>query len=145
MTVSNIRDASTFKQTALVVDDQPTVLEIHTAMLNSLKLNLNVTPMLDPVEALLWMRNKQVDLIVSDFSMMNMNAMQFIETIREANKAYQTPIIVITVLKDKALHKELLAAGASACLTKPVNPDRFSHMARFLLEDSKQFYSHHQH
>lgn len=140
--VSNIRSASKFKQTVLVVDDQPTVLEIHTAMLKSLKPNLNVVPMLDPIEALLWMRNKEVDLIVSDFSMMNMNAMEFIQTIRQANLAFPTPVIVITVLKNKKLHQELHAAGAAACLTKPVDTTEFYRVARFLLDESDQFYNH---
>lgn len=142
MTVSNIRSASKFKQTVLVIDDQPTVLDIHTAILKSLKLNLKVVPMVDPVEALLWMRNKQVDLIVSDFSMMNMDAMQFIQIISEVN--YATPIIIITVLKDKQIHKELLDAGAIACLTKPVNAEKLETLARFLLNESKQFYNHNQ-
>ena len=137
MVVSNIRSASKFKQTVLVIDDQPTVLDIHTAILKSLKLNLNIVPMVDPVEALLWMRNKQVDLIVSDFSMMNMNGMQFVQTIKQANNVGPKPIIVITVLKDKELHKELLAAGASACLTKPVNAKELINVAQFLLNESK--------
>ena len=144
MVVSNIRSASKFKQTVLVIDDQPTVLDIHTAILKSLKLNLNIVPMVDPVEALLWMRNKQVDLIVSDFSMMNMNGMQFVQTIKQANNVGPKPIIVITVLKDKELHKELLAAGASACLTKPVNAKELINVAQFLLNESKQFYNHNQ-
>ena len=144
MVVSNIRSASKFKQTVLVIDDQPTVLAIHKAILNSLNLNLNIVTMINPVDALTWMCNKQVDLIVTDFSMMHMNGMQFVQTINQANFAGPKPIIVITVLKDKKLHQELITAGASACLTKPVNPSGLSKMARFLLDQSKQYYNHKQ-
>ncbi|MEE9330632.1 MAG: response regulator [Methylophilaceae bacterium] len=143
MVISNIRSAANFKQTVLVIDDQPTVLAIHAAILKSIKLNLNVVTMTDPVEALAWMGNKQVDLIVTDFSMMHMDGMQFVQTIDQANNVGPKPIIVITVRKEKALHKELIAAGAAACLTKPANPKKLKDMARFLLEESKQFYIHH--
>lgn len=142
MVVSNIRSAAKFKQTVLIIDDQPTVLSIHAAIIKSLKLNLNVVTMTNPVEALTWMSKRQVDLIVTDFRMMNMNGMEFVETINSTNSAGPKPIIVISVLKDKSLHKELIAAGASACLTKPVNPTSLANMAYFLLDRSKQFYNH---
>lgn len=142
MVVSNIRNATKFKQTVLVIDDQPTVLDIHTAILKSLKLSLNIVSMTNPVEALKWMRNKQIDLIVTDFSMMNMDGMQFVQTINRANSVGSIPIIVITVLKDRKLHQELLAAGTAACLTKPANPEELCSVAQFLLDKSKAFYVH---
>lgn len=141
MVVSNIRSASKFRQTVLVIDDQPTVLDIHSAILKSLKLNLNIVTMTDPIKALEWMKNKQVDLIVTDFSMLNMNGMQLVQTINKANNVGETAIIVITVLKDIKLHQELISAGAAACLTKPANPNDLVKMALFLLNKSKQFYN----
>jgi two-component system, chemotaxis family, chemotaxis protein CheY len=140
MAISNIRNASRFKQTVLIIDDQPTVLDIHAAILKSLKLNLNIVTMTNPVKALEWMGKKQVDLIVTDFSMMHMDGMQFVQTINKANQVGPRPIIVITVLKDKKLHQQLVAAGAAVCLTKPANPEKLASMARFLLEESKQYY-----
>lgn len=141
MAVSNIRSASKFKQTVLVIDDQPTVLDIHSAILKSLKLNLNIVSMTDPIKALEWMKNKQVDLIVTDFSMLSMNGMQFVQTIKKANNVGETAIIVITVLKDIKLHQELISAGADACLTKPANPNDLVKLALLLLNKSKQFYN----
>lgn len=141
MAVSNIRSASKFRQTVLVIDDQPTVLDIHSAILKSLKLNLNIVTMTDPIKALEWMKNKQIDLIVTDFSMLNMNGMQFVQTINKANNVSETPIIVITVLKDIKLHQELISAGAAACLTKPAIPNDLVKMALFLLNKSKQFHN----
>lgn len=141
MVVSNIRDATKFRQTVLIIDDQPTVLKIHSAILKSLKMNLNIVTMTDPIEALAWMGRKQVDLIITDFSMMHMDGMTFVQTINKANSAAPKPIIVITVLKDKTLHQELLVAGAAACLTKPASPSKLAGMAQFLLNESKDFYN----
>lgn len=124
-----------------MIDDQPTVLDIHAAILKSLKLNLKIVTMTDPVEAINWMQNKQVDLIITDFRMHQMNGMQFVEAINSANDGPPKPIIVVTVLKDLKVHQELIAAGASACLTKPVQADELAKIARNLLEQSKLLYN----
>jgi two-component system, chemotaxis family, chemotaxis protein CheY len=142
MSVSSIRSASKFRQTVLLIDDQPTVLAIHSAILKSLKLNLKIVTMTDPLEALEWMHNKQVDLIVTDFRMHQMNGMQFVEAINRADD--HTPpkaIIVITVMKDIKTHQELISAGASACLTKPVKAEELADMARKLLKQSELIYN----
>lgn len=141
MKISNIRSAPKFKQTVLIIDDQPTVIDIHAAILKSLKLNLNIVTMTNPIEALQWMHNKQVDLIVTDFSMMRMNGMRFVQTINKASQTGPKPIIVVTVLKDKKLHQELIEAGAAACITKPASAIDLANTAKALLEKSKQFHN----
>ncbi|MBX9675925.1 MAG: response regulator [Methylotenera sp.] len=141
MTVSNIRSATNFKQTALLIDDQPTVLDIHAAILKSLKMNLKIVTMTNPVEALEWMQNKQVDLIITDFRMHQMDGMQFVQAIKNTSNVLTRSIIVVTVLKEINIHQELLAAGASACLTKPVQTQELAKIAKQLLEQSKEYYS----
>ncbi len=141
MTISNIRSATNFKQTALLIDDQPTVLDIHAAILKSLKMNLKIVTMTNPVEALEWMQNKQVDLIITDFRMHQMDGMQFVQAIKNSSNVLTRSIIVVTVLKEINIHQELLAAGASACLTKPVQTQELAKIAKQLLEQSKEYYS----
>ena len=141
MKVSSIRSAAKFRQTVLLIDDQPTVLDIHTAILKSLKMNLKIVAMTNPEDALEWMKNKQVDLIITDFRMHQMNGMQFVEAINKESGGPPRPIIVVTVMKDFKIHQELLTAGAAACLTKPVQAYKLAEIAKTLLEQSKQFYS----
>ena len=141
MTISNIRSAPNFRQTALLIDDQPTVLDIHAAILKSLKMNLKIVTMTNPVEALEWMQNKQVDLIITDFRMHQMDGMQFVQAIKNTSNVLTRSIIVVTVLKEINIHQELLAAGASACLTKPVQTQELAKIAKQLLEQSKEYYS----
>ncbi len=138
--VSNIRSAPKFKQTVLLIDDQPTVLDIHAAILKSLKLDINIVKMTDPVEALAWMQNKQVDLIITDFRMHKMNGMQFVQALKKPDDVLTHAIVVVTVLKDQATHQELIAAGASACLNKPVQTQELAQIAKTLLEQSKKYY-----
>ena len=138
--VSSIRSAPKFKQTVLLIDDQPTLLDIHAAILKSLKMDLNIVTMTDPVEALAWMQNKQVDLIITDFRMHQMDGMQFVQALKNADNVLTHAIVVVTVLKDQATQQELIAAGASACLTKPVQTQELAKVAKTLLEQSKVYY-----
>lgn len=138
--VSSIRSAPKFRQTVLLIDDQPTLLDIHAAILKSLKMELNIVTMTDPVEALAWMQNKQVDLIITDFRMHQMDGMQFVQALKNADNVLTHAIVVVTVLKDQATQQELIAAGASACLTKPVQTQELAKVAKTLLEQSKVYY-----
>jgi len=138
--VSNIRSAPKFRQTVLLIDDQTTVLDIHAAILKSLKMNLKIVTMTDPVEALNWLQNKQVDLIITDFRMHQMNGMQFVQALKKPDNVLTHFIVVVTVLKDQATHQELLFAGASACLTKPVQTQELANIAKTLLAQSKKHY-----
>lgn len=138
--VSSIRSAPKFRQTVLLIDDQPTLLDIHAAILKSLKMDLNIVTMTDPVEALAWMQNKQVDLIITDFRMHQMDGMQFVQALKNADNVLTHAIVVVTVLKDQATQQELIAAGASACLTKPVQTQELAKVAKNLLEQSKVYY-----
>ena len=138
MSVSNIRSAAKFKQTVLLIDDQSTVLDIHSAILKSLKMNLKIVSMTNPVEALAWMQNKQVDLVISDFHMPQMDGMQIVQSIKSAQNGMLPYVIVVTVLKDKTVHQALIAAGAAASLTKPVQTLELANVARKLLNKSKQ-------
>jgi two-component system, chemotaxis family, chemotaxis protein CheY len=135
--VSSIRSAPKFRQTVLLIDDQPTVLDIHTAILKSLKMDLKIVTMTDPVEALAWLQNKQVDLIITDFRMHQMDGMQFVQALKNADNVLTHSIVVVTVLKDLTTQQELIAAGASACLTKPVQTQELANVAKNLLEQSK--------
>jgi len=138
--ISNIRSAPKFRQTVLLIDDQPTVLDIHTAILKSLKMNLKIVTLTDPVEALAWLQNKQVDLIITDFRMHQMNGMQFVQALKNPDNVLTHFIVVVTVLKDQTIHQELLSAGASACLTKPVQTNELANIAKTLLKQSKLYY-----
>jgi two-component system, chemotaxis family, chemotaxis protein CheY len=138
--VSHIRSATKFKQTVLLIDDQPTVLDIHSAIIKSLKMDLNIVAMTDPTEALAWLQNKQVDLIITDFRMHHMNGMQFVQALKNNENVLTHNIVVVTVLKDQTTHQELIAAGASACLTKPVQTQELAMVAKNLLEQSKIYY-----
>ena len=141
MSVSNIRSAQKFRQTALLIDDQSTVLDIHSAILKSLKMNLKIVKMADPIEALEWMKNKQVDLIITDFRMHKIDGMQFVQAIKNEGHNLRCSIIVVTVLKDESIQQELMSAGIAAFISKPAQTKELANIAKTLLAKSKLYYS----
>ena len=104
-------------------------------------MDLKIVKMTDPVEALEWMQNKQVDLIITDFRMHQMDGMQFVKAIKDACNVLWHSIIVVTAIKDKTTHEELIAAGATACLIKPAQTQELASIAKTLLDKSKHHYS----
>lgn len=136
--VSSIRSAPKYRQTVLLIDDQATVLDIHAAIIKSLKLDLNIVTMTDPVEALSWLKNKQVDLIVTDFRMPQLDGMQFMQALKNAQNELTHAVVVVTVLQEQTIHQELIAAGASACLTKPVQTSELAKITKTILEQRKK-------
>jgi len=141
MSVRDIRSAPTYRQTVLLIDDQPTVLAIHTAVLKSLSMDLRIVSMTDPEAALDWLRQKPVDLIVTDYRMHQMDGIHFVNAVRDSSIEPMRPIIVVTALKDEKIHQQLLDAGVSACLVKPARAAQLSKIARTLLEKSRRQYT----
>lgn len=141
MKISDIRTAAKFRQTALLIDDQPTVLEIHAAVLESLKIKLNIVKMTNPVEALNWIKYKQVDLIITDFRMSNMNGLEFVKALKNTNPLLQHNIIVVTALRDQKIHEQLLEAGALICLIKPAQTNTLAEIAMTVLNNKKQYFN----
>jgi two-component system chemotaxis response regulator CheY len=140
MSVRDIRSASSYRQTVLVLDDQPLVLAIHAAVLRSAAPDAHIVSMTDPIAAVEWMRQKQVDLIITDYRMRKMDGIRFVNAVRRSGIGRTLPIIVVTALKDEKIHQQLLAAGVSACFVKPASAAKLLTMSRALLERSRRQY-----
>jgi two-component system, chemotaxis family, chemotaxis protein CheY len=137
MSIHDIRSAANYRQTVLVLDDQPLVLAIHAAMLRSVAPALHIVTMTDPVDALDWLRQKQVDLIIMDYRMHRMDGIRFVDEVRFAENGRMQPIIVVTALNDEKVHRQLLASGVTACFVKPAPLNQLSTLARTLLEKNR--------
>jgi two-component system, chemotaxis family, chemotaxis protein CheY len=145
MSIHDIRSAARYRQTVLVLDDQPMVLAIHAAMLRSVTPKLHIVTMTNPVDALEWIRQKHVDLIIMDYRMNDMDGIHFVHEVRRSDNGKIQPIIVVTALNDEKIHRQLLAAGVSACFVKPAPLDQLSNLTRTLLEESRRHSAADQH
>jgi len=145
MSIHDIRSAARYRQTVLVLDDQPMVLAIHAAMLRSVTPKLHIVTMTSPIDALEWIRQKQVDLIIMDYRMNDMNGIRFVHEVRLSDNGKIQPIIVVTALNDERIHRQLLAAGVTACFVKPAPLNQLSDLAKTLLEESRRHSAADQH
>lgn len=137
MAVIDIRSSPRFKQTVLLVDDQPTVLSIHAAILKSLRLDLTIAAKTDPLEALAYLRKRQVDLLITDYKMPGMDGSWFLRQARSLTRNKHLQVIVVTALKAPQAHAEILAAGVSRCFTKPAQCDELAKTSYDLLHHDR--------
>ncbi|MAC83335.1 MAG: two-component system response regulator [Arcobacter sp.] len=83
-------------------------------------MNLNVKSFMEPLEALMYCLQNNVDMILIDYMMPNINGLEFIEEFRKNKK--NIPIIMITAAgDDENIHKKAFDLGVSDFLSKPVN------------------------
>ncbi len=115
---------------AVSVDDDKQNLMLIEVFAN--ELNLNIKSFLDPIEALDFAKENQVDILFIDYMMPELDGISFIKEFRLKNDS--TPIIMITasgnVLKTKI---ESLKAGATDFLNKPLDLFEFTLRTKNLL------------
>ncbi len=104
---------------ALVVDDNPTNLEVAVGLLQ--QMGLEVDAVSGGEQAVARARSVVYDLIVMDVQMPGMDGIEATRRIRQ-NSGPVPPIVALTANADASDHSTCLAAGMNDYLTKPVWP-----------------------
>lgn len=106
----------------LIVDDYKTMLRIIRTLLNQLGFN-NIEEATDGGMAIQKCKEKQYDLIISDWNMEPVSGLDFLKTIRAEEKYKTTPFIMITA--ESKTENVIVAkqAGVSNYIVKPFNAD----------------------
>ncbi|HPE71865.1 MAG: response regulator [Candidatus Competibacter phosphatis] len=109
------------KPTVLVVEDNP-----DTARLIELSLRdcFDVQVALTGQEGLAAWQTQQHELILLDLMLPDLNGLEILLHVVAA-KATQL-VVVITARSEQVIHRELMEAGATAFLSKPINSDLLS-------------------
>jgi len=111
----------------LIVDDQSTTRKILQALL--LHRNYVVELAVDGKEALQKIRNNSPDLVISDILMPQMDGFELCHEVRRDPMLQNVRLIFYTGTYLKPAHKKLaLALGASAFISKPLEPDKLFQM-----------------
>ena len=107
------------KQEIMVVDDQPTICKEVTAMQKGI---YNVRAFKSGKDALAYLDENHVDLILLDYYMPEMTGFEVLLQINQ-NKAHSnTPVIFLTAEINNRMEHEMLQRGAADYLCKPINP-----------------------
>jgi len=100
------------------IDDNENNLFLIEAICTEMQ--LNVINFQDPIDALMYTLQNDVDMILIDYMMPNLNGLEFVEEFRKKKK--NIPIIMITAVgEDISIHKTAFDLGVDDFLSKPVN------------------------
>lgn len=117
----------------VLVDDRATNRNILTRLARSLGSGVEAVAFEGPQAALEWMDGNLPDLIVTDFSMPEMDGAAFVARCRRDLPDGDVPIMVLTAYEDRDFRYRALEAGATDFLLSPVDHREFRTRARNLL------------
>lgn len=107
--------------TVMVIDDQLTSRIILETIVQSIGDNIKVKSYDNAMTALKVAESDPPDLIIADYKMPGMDGVEFSHRIRRSPSCQDIPIIIITIVDERAIMYEALEAGATDFLTKPVD------------------------
>jgi CheY-like chemotaxis protein len=101
----------------LVVDDEYVTHRIIEIVLG--KKNYNVISAYNGLEAVQFLADFSVDMIITDVNMPFMDGLSLIDAVRQGERYRKLPILVLTASPDPGVHDEACDRGASAFLHQP--------------------------
>lgn len=120
------------KKIILIVDDSALLRQISSEAL--IEAGYKVVQAANGQEGLQQLDFITPALIVSDLNMPVMNGLDFIRALRQRPALKQLPVIMVTTELSDALKQAGRDAGATAWLTKPLQPPLLLKAIRTLLE-----------
>lgn len=120
------------KKIILIVDDSALLRQISSEALS--EAGYKVVQAANGQEGLQQLDFITPALIVSDLNMPVMNGLEFIRALRQRPALKQLPVIMVTTELSDALKQAGRDAGATAWLTKPLQPPLLLKAIRTLLE-----------
>jgi len=108
------------KKRILIIDDKPAIGQLISIYLGN---DYQTHTILSAVSAMEWLHNKNtVDLIISDYSMPEMNGFEFLMLLKGNELFKHIPIIFLSGEDSTATRIKLLEHGADDFILKPFNP-----------------------
>ncbi len=122
----------------VVVDDRATNRNIICRLARTLGTGVKAVAYEGPMSALAFMHQQAPDLIISDFSMPDMDGAEFVRRCRRDLADPDVPVIVVTAYEDREFRYRALEAGATDFLLSPIDHREFRTRATNLLTISRQ-------
>lgn len=125
----------------LLVDDNPEILDFLDRILRNDYTTLSAE---SGEEALKLLRDREVDMVVSDIMMEGIDGIELCRTIKSQLATSHIPVILLTAKTDLASKIEGLECGADAYIEKPFSPEHLrAQIANLLvkLEEIRRHYS----
>lgn len=112
---------STMAPHVVIIDDEFTSRAILKQVVQGIQDDIVVKTFPNPVDALDWIRDHQPDLILVDYVMHGMTGLDVVRSIRKISTLEGVPVVVITSLEDRQIRCQVLEAGATDFINKPID------------------------
>lgn len=121
MNKAQVHMLPSLKNTVIVVDDQTTGRAILEQVVRGLDDRILVQPFERPVDAILWATRHIADLVLVDYSMPDMDGIEFVRRLRGVPGYEHVPMVMVTVHDDRKIRYAALDAGITDFLIKPID------------------------
>ena len=108
-------------KTILVVDDSAVMRQMISAILE--EAGYAVLLAADGQSALAHLGSAQVDLVLTDWTMIPMDGGELTRQLRKLDAYTRVPVVVLSTISGEAGKSDAKKAGANGWLSKPVQPD----------------------
>lgn len=122
------------RQSVLVIDDQTSNSLLIAEILSGISGEIAVLTFDQPLEAVKYAAENVLDLVVTDFSMPELDGIGVIRKLKKMDHLVDLPIVVVTASDDLAVRYAALDAGAADFLIRPINPRECQSRCRNLLK-----------
>src|ERR1700676_850464 len=117
----------------LVIDDDRDICLLLNRFLT--RRGYEVIEMYTGKKALVWLDTSQPNLVMCDYRLGDMDAMEMLTSIK--NKYAVMPVIIITGYSDMRTAVKVMKMGAYDYITKPLLPDEIIHTIQLAIEHSE--------
>ncbi len=117
----------------LVIDDDRDICLLLNRFLT--RRGYEVIEMYTGKKALVWLDSNQPNLVMCDYRLGDMDAMEMLTSIK--NKYTEVPVIIITGYSDMRTAVKVMKMGAYDYITKPLLPDEIIHTIQQAIEHSE--------
>jgi PAS domain S-box-containing protein len=122
----------------LILDDRATNRNIYARLATAIEDGVSVEVFADPLDALEWLEDNRVDLVITDYKMPGMDGAEFTRKFRAIPGGLHVPVVVITAYDDRSFKLRALDAGATDFLQSPIDHFELVTRARNLLALGRQ-------
>jgi DNA-binding response OmpR family regulator/anti-sigma regulatory factor (Ser/Thr protein kinase) len=125
---SDVFESPVRKPRILVVDDDPSIRRLFDGILR--RAGFEVSAVGDGAPAMEALGERRYDLVLLDQMMPKMSGLEVLAGLRDGLAGSSPPVVMVTAAHSRELAREALAAGASACVSKPINHQKIVYLAR---------------
>lgn len=90
------------------------------------------------LEALERLQKSWVDIVISDYTMPEMNGLALLQAMKQDDLFRAIPVVVITTEGSKQRIDQFMASGASGYIKKPFTPEQVREMITTILGESNE-------